>query len=1379
MPSEKVVRVGYEDSTIKSFDDIVVHYEGRMDDDGNPLLAEYYQVKFHVTSGGAVTWESLMDASFINADSVSFLQRLKNAQKQFAPNGTESHFILYSSWHIHPEDPLAEIHSSRNGSLDWHRLAKGGSRSKMGQIRDNWRKHLQIEEDGELQLLLRPLRILVGKNLQELNRELNDKLLLVGLKPVEEGALLHPYEDLARKLIKNHKTDFDRSDIEKICSQADLWVKAPSNSTQYSPLISSDKLYLEMENISLQLSRLPNILVSSIVSETSTILISEYQAELDHAKDLINTYNPKQALEFLEKLEKRIGQSDNAIVKYRLINYIGISMLALRREKEAAKEFIRALQFNLNDDSALYYAALGHSFLDQNELAKFHINKIINQNPAYEKAYSLLIQIEQDQDLSTLTKMVPEAYLNSVTVAHALGYVAINKEDFISAENWFQIALNSDTQNIFDLKVSMANLILQRVRNKSIDFQIHQVEDLERIQIEKAIQLLSEAWETIANTDTKNIHAEILVNRGMAYAMLGRLEESISVLDIALQIEPNNPIFKQTRALLALDVRDYSYCIKIMESLVGVPETPNAEIILAEALCANNDCKQATFVLQKLLAKHPDSSLYFKTRRMLIDIYIETKDIQSLADLYNTIQSQTNKIVLDFIDLARIACVLERHHDALQHLTHSRELVGELSPSQEALDIADIYYQLKKYDLASSIYEQCINSSLKNLITNRLIECLYLSKNFSSALRICQDIKNKYGVSKFICDVMLAIYQNINDLNEAKLLCQEYLDQFSDDLHIKLQLASINYRLRYFEELDTFLDSTISIENQSLETILSLANLYAFRGKFYKFFETLYKAREIFSGDSRIHVAYSIQTFEYELHPESISLFEHSFVKVDSAVCLSDESGQSNWYILVDKSSPEVYRKEINLSNPLAKKLLNKKIGDEIIFRETSFSTDTRKISQIVSKYIYALWDSLKLIDQHFPDADGIWQVKIDPDEFVTAMPQSISSFLDSNAKSSQFAENLYKKSGIPLGTFAKLVQRDVLLVRNGLIANPELGIRCCHGNQKERERAISVLSNDSIKLIIDVTTLLTLYDLNAGDVIVKAFGRLGIAQSTIDLIQGLIEENKARQTKKSLTIRNDGDNFIVQEVHPNEAKQNIVYLQEILIWIENNCDVLPCISLLSPLVDDNFELEKLIGTSFAETVLIASEPSYVLLSDDLALRQIADFKIKTKGVWTQVVLMQCYENALIKKSDYCQMIIKLVALNYKYISIDADILIEAAKMSNWLPQAPFSSLLKFLGLEHTNSLLILNNDIERVSITASVNVLVNFIYELWMQEVSFERRESLVISSINALIKGRSHSTTIINQLIREIQSRFYWLPIDEQRILSLINVWRATHFI
>ena len=122
----KVIRVVYEASNVKSFDDVVVYFSNEMtDDEGHPLTAEYFQVKFHVTSSGALTWESLMNPSFINASAVSLLQRLKNAQVQHAPNGTEAHFVFYSPWPIHPNDPLASIHSQADGRLDWHRLEQG------------------------------------------------------------------------------------------------------------------------------------------------------------------------------------------------------------------------------------------------------------------------------------------------------------------------------------------------------------------------------------------------------------------------------------------------------------------------------------------------------------------------------------------------------------------------------------------------------------------------------------------------------------------------------------------------------------------------------------------------------------------------------------------------------------------------------------------------------------------------------------------------------------------------------------------------------------------------------------------------------------------------------------------------------------------------------------------------------------------------------------------------------------------------------------------------------------------------------------------------------------------------------------------------------
>ncbi|SRR6266536_602914 len=220
----KVFRVTYEQHNIKSFDDIAVSYgAGMTDEDGHPLVADYYQVKFHVTAAGAITWQGMMNPAFINAASVSLLQRLKHAQGQYAPGGIGTRFYLYTPWSIDAGDPLASIVSKADGRIMLQRLADGGPRSKMGKARVAWREHLAVETDKELLNILRPLRLRQGPTLQELREALNLRLQLAGLVPVEEGNLIHPYDELTRKLLQAGRTSFTRTEIEQVCKWEKLW----------------------------------------------------------------------------------------------------------------------------------------------------------------------------------------------------------------------------------------------------------------------------------------------------------------------------------------------------------------------------------------------------------------------------------------------------------------------------------------------------------------------------------------------------------------------------------------------------------------------------------------------------------------------------------------------------------------------------------------------------------------------------------------------------------------------------------------------------------------------------------------------------------------------------------------------------------------------------------------------------------------------------------------------------------------------------------------------------------------------------------------------------------------------------------------------------
>lgn len=220
----RVERVVYEDENIKSLDDVVVYYrDGMIDEYGQSLRADYYQVKFHVTAAGGFTWQGMMDPAFINATSVSLLERLRNAQQQHAPEGIGCRFILFSPWLPDPKDPLAELVSLTDGHIEWSKLAVGGSRSITGVIRTAWREHLKLSTDEELQRVLSPLRIERGPTLAKLRGDLNYALQAAGLQPVAEGCLVHPYDDLTQKLLQQGQTSFRRADIERICRHEGLW----------------------------------------------------------------------------------------------------------------------------------------------------------------------------------------------------------------------------------------------------------------------------------------------------------------------------------------------------------------------------------------------------------------------------------------------------------------------------------------------------------------------------------------------------------------------------------------------------------------------------------------------------------------------------------------------------------------------------------------------------------------------------------------------------------------------------------------------------------------------------------------------------------------------------------------------------------------------------------------------------------------------------------------------------------------------------------------------------------------------------------------------------------------------------------------------------
>lgn len=225
-PCTNVCKVDYEANSIKSFDDVVVHYsEPQVDNNSSNFYTDYYQIKFHVTNNGSFKWNNLMEPSFINAKTFSILQRLYDAQKEYAPNGTESRFIIVSPWNIHPDDDLASYISNDKGEIRINKLFQGGENSKAGKIRTAYKEHLNIKSNDELRIMLTSLRICFRYYSQGVLMELLNILLTqAGFEPIKNNSLINSYTSLIRKLKQLGNNEFSKNDIIKICQREGLYI---------------------------------------------------------------------------------------------------------------------------------------------------------------------------------------------------------------------------------------------------------------------------------------------------------------------------------------------------------------------------------------------------------------------------------------------------------------------------------------------------------------------------------------------------------------------------------------------------------------------------------------------------------------------------------------------------------------------------------------------------------------------------------------------------------------------------------------------------------------------------------------------------------------------------------------------------------------------------------------------------------------------------------------------------------------------------------------------------------------------------------------------------------------------------------------------------
>ncbi len=1100
---------------------------------------------------------------------------------------------------------------------------------------------------------------------------------------------------------------------------------------------------------------------------------------IKQGRKLINQGKFRESIEYFLDIKEEIWyQEDNFNIRYLILANIGLANLGLEKLKEASNCFLEALQYNEDDETALALTAIGYEIKGNYEEAEKLVRQVLNKNPGNALAHSTRIRMCPDTlPLQEVEKIVPEHYHDKVEVLAALGNAALDRKNYERAKIWFQQAVDLAEGDTKQLKSALAFSLLKPYSEELYLAQFGQLDPQTKEKIEQAVDLYTD----ILNNSYPNpeqlssVELRSLSNRCSALWILNRVDEAIRDIEIVLEVEPGDWQNLRQYARLLFAQGNTELAIAKMREAAGDFQFLDATIDLIIYLLEDNQFQKGESLINELLERDVEEEYKNYAQELKVKLYLKNQS-------YDLAQQLSNELLKNEPD--SINNIVDRIHIIL-NTTNNREEIRELIDRAQSTDyqdkdprelycLAEICTHLEFHQDVADISEKFVDSTLNTELTGRLIYAYYFSGQYKNALDRCEVLLAKYGATPHISDLAAILYFYVGDLDKARNTLQDLLALSLNQIPvesrtvIQLRLAIINYESGHLDDLDAYLKSKPNIKHfRGLKDCLDLIKLYQVRDCFELYLETLYESRKyLYSKNLEVHGYYIF----YYNQINSYKQYNPIKKQIDDncGVLLRDESGKKTWYILEDRSDTDITRQELNAQQPLYQELLGKQPNDEIILEPDRFGFGEKKaaVVYITDKYWAAGKQCFDIVENN-PQIEIIKHQKVPRNEEGDYEPEFFEAFdkiLDNMSKDFTTAKSVYTQGKLPLGGYAKLIKKTPIEAWEILASNPKPYVHCWSNPHESLDNAVNQLKTNRL-LIVDISALLVLFRLNIADEVIKTVGKLGITQSTISLLLKTIEQWQLNEISGYSSIGIEDGVRTAINFAPEYCTQYKEFFESILIWVRNNCQVVPCYEALNIPKQEKQDLDRVLGISSYHSILAAESANFILYSDDQWTRWYSHAKSKTTGVWTQAILIHCLNQRSIDYTKFFDSVINLIRMGYQYTSIDTRMLIEGAKRSKWQLQEPFNTLLTVLENKQTPAPYL-------------CSITTDFIYEIYRQSILNVNRHILINSLLTAIIKNRDYFS-LIERLKYHIENKFYFLPIAKHEIFQLIRISSNTQIV
>ncbi len=1112
--------------------------------------------------------------------------------------------------------------------------------------------------------------------------------------------------------------------------------------------------------------------IEKIVQQSAQVLIDrspggdlqiEYSRELDEAKQTLNDYNPESAVEYLMHLRERIFDNCGDPIKYRLTSMLGSAHLMMQDYSKAAELYFEAYQYK-QDEEAKANRAIAYLLTNESEQALEICEQILEDNPLNTKVTTLLIRSQGDgASLEEIINKVPNSLKDKPEVCHSLALLGVRCEQLEEAEIWFRRSIECMDKELPEIRAAFADF-LAKYKADIPPYLIASrgISGNEETIIE-ALEQYGIVLNEINGTELSKIKHSWWYNSGLLKSLLSRIDEALDDFERALVGDPNNERYLKSAARIYADLENISKAESYLRRAVDSNKNSDAAIMLAELL-RNTDSQEALLVLGQFLKMVVTKEQESEASHLMVLLYIDELKYEKAEELLQELLEKEPEDPGIFLLWAIWHKAQRMDDQAKDILKQATKYVDESTRLPTVLNLCIQLSAYRLHDEVINILSGKLEPNQDNTFQRRLANAYYQTEKTEEALNICQNVESALGPIRFYSEMQSAIHEGVGDLSQAKAICETYLIKYSEDLEMKVRMGVIDLRSNRHDLVNELLNSEVNISELTLDTGIQLAHLYITQQRSLEALSILYELRRANYNNPEAHLKYAGAVFQMKDLPPDFA--DQTTVEVDSAFLLEDDSGVKTWLVIESGDDCLLERSEISPTHEISLQAIHKKTNDTFEIPGKMISNRRYKILSIKHKYIYALHHTMEQFNTLFPEADGMERVEVDFSE--TPKPGLFSKVdlmqqLDQQQRHFEMIENLYRQGQVTIGTIARSMNTQPNEVWGSFINNKRLGIRCCLGSQEEFEKA-HILQIDDRPLAVDIIAISTFFGLSLQDMIIEIGKRLLVSQTTIDIVHEVINRRRGFESEGFLQLFKSGTDYMRREVSKDDIDESIEYFEALLQWLMDNTKITPIPLEPNLKTITRREMNELLGTSFADTALIAAEHNALIYSDDFAYRALVENELGCSGIWTQALISDACRRGIISKAEYNESTIKLASSNYHHTRIDADILFLSAQKAKWEPAQPFIAIAGILDSQST--------------LVDSVQIIAAFLYKLWLQLSTGENRVYLLMKLLDLFVRGRNSRQAIV-ALREAINRQFVLLPIAEHEILSLIALWGKLHVV